>query len=101
MPPGVLEPRACGLIAPTAVKDKETGRFQPCWSGRTPLSGFAELGLERGDPGFERLVLLARQPRHVLDRLELLALDHVELAQDAFGLGAEQGVELAAHALGN
>ena len=44
---------------------------------------------------------LARQPRHLLDRFELLALDHVEVAQDALGLMAQHGVELAPHALGD
>jgi hypothetical protein len=37
----------------------------------------SELGLQRGDPRLQRLVFLPRQPRHVLDRLELLALDEV------------------------
>src|SRR5262245_46079054 len=59
-----------------------------------------EPGFERGHPPFERLVLLARQARHLLHRLELLALDEVEVAQDAFGLVANDGFELAPHARG-
>src|SRR3981081_985854 len=39
-------------------------------------------------------------PRHVLDRLEFLALDDVEVAQDFFGLVAHHGVDLALDALG-
>src|SRR5216684_1910224 len=34
----------------------------------------AEFCFQRSDPRFEGLVFLPRQPRHVLDRLELLAL---------------------------
>src|SRR5690349_25070039 len=48
----------------------------------------AELGFQRGDTHLQRLVLLAGQPRHLLYRLEFLALDHIEVAQDAFGLVA-------------
>src|ERR1019366_5035627 len=60
----------------------------------------AELGFQHGDARLQRLVFLARQPRHVLDRLELLALDDVEVAQDFFGLIADHGVDLALDALG-
>src|SRR5581483_267279 len=52
-------------------------------------------------PGLEHLVLLAGDPGHLLDGFELLARDHVKLAQHALGLGAEHGVELAPHALGD
>src|SRR5216683_6606694 len=62
--------------------------------------GNAELGFQRRDARLQRLVLLARQPRHVLDRLELLALDDVEVAQDLFGLIADHGVDLTLDALG-
>src|SRR5262245_3586290 len=61
----------------------------------------AELGFERGDARLQGLVLLAREPRHLLDRLEFLALDHVEVAQDAVGLVAEHGIEFAPHARGD
>src|SRR5262245_7070249 len=60
----------------------------------------SEPGFERGDARLERLVLLARQPRHLLDRLELLALDQIEVAQDAFGLVANDGFDLTPHARG-
>src|SRR5271165_4023599 len=55
----------------------------------------SDLGLQCRNPRLQSLVLLACRPRHVLDRLELVALDHVKLAQDAIGLIAEYGVELA------
>src|SRR5450830_1379438 len=57
------------------------------------------LGLQRRDARLQGLVLLARQAGHFLDRLEFLALDHVEVAQDALGLGPEQSVEFAPHPL--
>src|SRR6266852_8632786 len=60
----------------------------------------AELGFQSRDARFQRLVFLARQPRHVLDRLELLALDDVEIAQDFFGLIADHRIDLALDALG-
>src|ERR1700688_4324930 len=60
----------------------------------------AEFGFQHRDPRLQRLVLLARQPRHVLDRLELLALDDVEVAQDLFGLVADPRIDLALDALG-
>src|ERR1700736_1214194 len=63
-------------------------------------AGNAELGFQRTDARFQRLVFLARQPRHVLDRLELLALDDVEVAQKFFGLIAHQRIDLALDALG-
>src|SRR5262245_25503841 len=58
-----------------------------------------EFGFKDGDARLQRLVFLARQARHVLDRLELLALDDVEIAQEFFGLVAHHRVELALHAL--
>src|SRR5262245_6692077 len=60
----------------------------------------SEPGFEPGHARLEGLVLLARQPRHLLHRLELLALDQVEIAQDAFGLVANDGFDLAPHARG-
>src|SRR5947208_13996522 len=62
------------------------------------LPAAAELGLKRRDARLERLILFAREPRHVLDRLELLALDQIEVAQPALRLVAEHGVELTPHA---
>src|SRR4030081_2487964 len=64
------------------------------------LRGDAELRFQHRDARLQRLVFLARQPRHVLDRLELLALDDIEVAQDFFGLVADDGVDLALDALG-
>src|ERR1700704_5369514 len=67
-----------------------------------PLSGAgcaAQFRFQRGDARFQGLVLLARQPRHVLDRLEFLALDDVEVAQEFFGLVADHRVDLALDAL--
>jgi hypothetical protein len=81
MPPGVLEPQAGGSIAVPGSKDKKTGPEIARTARRLTLAGRTLAGLG-GEPGFEgcdprlqRLVLLARQPRHLLDRLELLALD--------------------------
>src|ERR1700682_6324866 len=59
----------------------------------------AEFCFQRDNARFKRLVFLARQPRHVLDRLELLALDDVEVAQDFFGLIADHRIDLALDAL--
>ena len=60
----------------------------------------ADLGFQRRDPGLQGLVFLARQAGHVLDRIELLALDEVEVAQDALGLVANDRIDLALDALG-
>src|ERR1700761_4815808 len=65
-----------------------------------PSGRSAQFGLQRRNPGLQRLVFLARQPRHVLDRLKLLALDDIEVAQDFFGLVAHHGVDLALDPLG-
>src|SRR5262245_46494202 len=59
-----------------------------------------KLAFERGNPRLQRLVLLAREPRHILDRLEFLALDDVEVSQDFFGLVAPERIDLALDALG-
>src|SRR5215472_16165470 len=58
-----------------------------------------ELRLEGSDARLQGLVLLAGKPRHVLDSLELLALDQVEIGEPALGLGAEHGLDLAADTL--
>src|SRR5580698_9907045 len=52
-------------------------------------AGLAEGSLPSRHAGLECLVFLARQAGHVLDRLEILALDDVEIAQDALRLVAE------------
>src|ERR1700719_4958776 len=62
-------------------------------------AGLAKRSLQSGQACLERLVFLARQAGHVLDRLEFLALDHVEIAQDALRLVAKQRLDLAPHAL--
>src|SRR6202011_4519582 len=86
------------IAARTGKNKKAKGRSK---SRRASRSGLADRRFERGDARGECLVLFARQPGHFLDRLELLALDHVEVAQHALGLIAQQRVELAPHALGN
>jgi len=55
---------------------------------------------QRRNAGLQRLVFLAREAGHVLDRVELLALDQIEITQDALGLVADHGIDLALDALG-
>src|ERR1700694_1622946 len=51
--------------------------------GRIPRNaGLGERRLQGGDAGLERFVFLTRQAGHILDRLEILALDHVEVAHE-------------------
>src|SRR6185295_5713325 len=59
-----------------------------------------EFRFQRRYPRLQRLVFLARQAGHVLDGLELLALDHIEVAQDPLGLIAHYRIDLALDALG-
>ena len=71
------------LIAAQALKNKERRRRRlkrcrgPPGQGRPARAPRLALGrkrrFERRHPGLERFVFLAREPRHVLDRLELLA----------------------------
>ena len=56
---------------------------------------------EHRDARLERFIVLARDSRHLLDGLELLALDHIEIAQKALRLVAEQRLEFTADALRN
>src|SRR5215468_2729102 len=79
-----------------AAREEKRWRRKWLW-----VAAGAELGFERGDARLQGLVLLTREPRHLLDRLEFLALDHVEVAQDAVGLVAEHGIEFAPHARGD
>ena len=44
-------------------------------------------------------LLSAIENRYPADRLEILARDHIEVTQNALSLGAEQRIDLAAHAL--
>src|SRR3954471_6623142 len=65
-------------------------------SGRAGCRGArAELFLERRNARLQDLVVLARQPGHFLDGLELLALDQVEVAQPLLGLSLEDRLDLA------
>src|SRR5689334_18106387 len=91
-PPGVLPSRGCAAYSGSDGEKQER-------AGPASRPGFAGRGFQRRDARGERLVFLARQPGHFLDRLELLALDHVEVAQHALGLIAQERVELASHAL--
>src|SRR5258708_36583195 len=59
---------------------------------RAPGRRRRELGLQGGNAGLERFVLLPRQPGHLLDGLELLAMDHAQAAQNPLPLGAHYGV---------
>src|SRR6266849_415510 len=66
---------------------------------RAPGRRRRELGLQSGNASLERFVFLPRQPGHLLDGLELLAMDHVEIAQNPLRLGAQHCVEFPPHAL--
>src|SRR3954470_16075106 len=98
--------RMAGVCAKTRFRPAMTIRDEKSLSGglRSPGIGRgrrnAELGFERRNPSLKCLVLLSRQAGHVLDRIELLALDEVEVAQDAFGLVAHDRIDLALDALG-
>src|SRR5690349_11801828 len=86
---GAPKPRFARLIAARMGKNKKA---EPAALTAASRPGFADRGFERGDADGKRLVFLARQPGHLLDRFEFLALDHVEVAQHAFGLSAQQRV---------
>src|SRR3954453_18686696 len=61
--------------------------------------GNAELAFQYGDTRLQQIIFLACDPRHVLDRLELLTLHNVEVAQDLLRLVADHRVDLALDAL--
>jgi hypothetical protein len=61
--------------------------------------GLAHGCFQRGNPHLERLIFLPRQTRHLLDRLEIVALHHVKVMEDAFRLSAEQRLNLTPDAL--
>src|SRR4051812_31926102 len=88
------------VAAPSPDHPKRAAPYPSVFSRRPWGGPNAQLGFQRGDAHFKRFVFLACQPRHVLDRLELLALDDVEIAQDFFGLVAHHGIDLALDALG-
>src|SRR6266478_9159746 len=56
---------------------------------RAPGRRSRELGLQGGKTNLERFVFLPRQSGHLLDGLELLAMDHVQVAQHPLRLGAQ------------
>src|SRR5271169_2545362 len=110
---GAVAAAEAALIAAQILKNKE--RRQPgrelvsarikaarlaarrLWRG----SAARQRRFERSNTALERLVLLARDARHILDRLEFVALDQIEVAQPPLRLGAEQRLELAPHTLRN
>src|SRR5215475_1741632 len=51
------------------------------------------------DPCLQCLIFLSCKPRHILDRLEFLALDDIEIPQDFFGLTPPERIDLAFDAL--
>src|SRR6516165_1837487 len=55
--------------------------------------------LQGSNPGPERFIFLAGEPRHTLNGLEFLSMDARELAENPLRLGAEQCLGLAPHAL--
>src|SRR5437660_4078351 len=89
----------------TGISDAPSGRrrdriaWRGRWRRRRCRRTGAKLRLQGRDAGAQHLVLLARQPGHVLDRLELLALDQVEVPQPLLRLRLEHGVDLALDAL--
>src|SRR5580692_9061040 len=92
---GTMAQRRQSLREPGLRAPADPARYRAA----TGSAGLAERRLQRRDARLERLVFLARQAGHVLDRLEILALDHVEIAQDALCLVAEQRLDFAPHAL--
>src|SRR5262249_13505566 len=62
---------------------------------RRPAGLAAELLFQLGNPRRKALIFLARLRRHLLDRLEFFSRHHVEVAQDALGLGLKDGFDLA------
>ena len=60
--------------------------------------GLRALAFERVEPGFQRLILLARGDRHRLDRLEFLAGNEVEPADPVARALLHRGLRLAGHA---
>src|SRR6185437_195015 len=92
----------CELKATTGKSRGVFGIDGPAASQRSvsARSSPAELGLKCRDARFQRLVFLARQAGHVLDRFELLAFDQIHVAQEFFGLVAPERVDLALDALG-
>ena len=57
-----------------------------------------ESSFERGDPGFEPLVFIARSNCHRADGFEFLAADEVHAADEFLGTLAHRGLGLAAGA---
>ncbi len=80
-------------------------RARPRHAGRSVGRGlgrsFGQRRFKRGDSRLKRLVFFARKPCHILNGLEILALDHIQLAQNTLCLGAKQRLEFPAHTLGD
>src|SRR5215471_1599163 len=68
---------------------------QLCLSRSAAAVHRPQLRLKRRNPHLQRLVFLAREPCHVLDRLELLALHNIEVAQHLFRLVSPERVDFA------
>src|SRR5215475_9339740 len=106
-PPGVLiRPRAAYSPPRPKTQGNAAPWSRPVLARSGPAPGASSISLlelrprlQNRDPSLELLVFLARQARHLFDRLEFLARDHVEFTQHTLGLGAEQGLDLTPHPL--
>jgi hypothetical protein len=76
-----------------------TVRIQAAGIGHSWRDADAELGFKHGDPRLKHLVLLPRQPRHVLDRLKLLPFHNIEVPQNPLRLVADYRIDLALDAI--
>jgi len=51
--------------------------------------GIGKLRFKCRNPGLERFIFFTREPCHVFDGFEFLALDNIQIAQKPLGLVAE------------